>query len=264
MKGIIIAAGMGNRLGYLTQVEPKTLLKVGDTTLLENIIAKLRAANISDIAVVVGYQAQHILNKISDVKFFANDNFKANNILHSLMYAKSFMDDDVVISYSDIWLDQTPVSQIAAHPSECVVSVDSDWEDIYIGRTDHPVTEAENVIYDEQFKALKLGKFIKSQLTDFAGAKCGEFIGLSKITKEFCKDFIATFDDCNQQLMPTSPFQNSKTWHNAYLTDFFNELIARQFPVSCSIHQKGWREIDTQQDYQRLCEQVTEQTSYAF
>lgn len=256
MKGIIIAAGMGRRLGELTKDLPKSLLRVGETTLLENIIAQMRAVQINDIAIIVGYEEHKIRNRIKDVHFYVNDDYTHNNILHSLMYASEFMDDDVVISYSDIWLEPTPVQRLAKHPGDCVISVDEAWQTSYIGRTDHPVSEAENVIYNAEHVAVKLGKHIQPDL--LINQHCGEFIGMAKLSKNFCTIFTETFIDCQHQYLPTSPFQHSKTWKNAYLTDFFNELIDRNYQVACSLHQGGWREIDTQQDYERLCQQYRE------
>ena len=42
MRGIIIAAGMGTRMGKLTKNKPKCLLKVGEKTILESTIEGLK------------------------------------------------------------------------------------------------------------------------------------------------------------------------------------------------------------------------------
>ncbi len=54
-KGIILAAGDGDRLGILTIACPKVLLSVNDVPLIRYPIEALAAAGISDIAIVVGY-----------------------------------------------------------------------------------------------------------------------------------------------------------------------------------------------------------------
>ena len=46
MKLIILAAGIGSRLGSITSKEPKALLKIGNTTLIERNIVKLKNAGI--------------------------------------------------------------------------------------------------------------------------------------------------------------------------------------------------------------------------
>lgn len=238
MKGIIIAAGMGRRMGQLTQNLPKCLVPMGDTTLLENIIHRFHTAGVKDIAIIVGYQADKIIYKIKDAHFYVNPHYEHNNILQSLMHAKDFIDDDILISYSDIWLEQPPVSQLAAHPSDCVLSVDTDWKALYEGRDQHPLSEAENVIYDAKKQALKLGKGLYAENKD---KLCGEYIGLCKLSRAFCAVFKEVFQELPKE-----------GWQQAYLTDFFNELIARKYPIHCSLHQGLWHEMDTEQDYERI------------
>ncbi len=54
-KGVILAAGDGDRLGFLTTTCPKVLLPVNDKRLINYPIEALAAAGISEIAIVVGY-----------------------------------------------------------------------------------------------------------------------------------------------------------------------------------------------------------------
>jgi NDP-sugar pyrophosphorylase family protein len=61
-KGIILAAGDGDRLGYLTLTCPKVLLPVSEEApLISYPIEALAAAGISDIAIVVGYLGDKII-----------------------------------------------------------------------------------------------------------------------------------------------------------------------------------------------------------
>ncbi len=262
MKAIIIAAGIGRRMGNLTDDCPKCLVKTGNTTLLDNVISRLKAENITDVSVIVGYQEQKIRDRFNNITYFVNHHYTKNNILHSLMMAREFMDDDIIISYSDIWLEKTPIANLIKSTKDCVISVDVDWEKNYVGRTDHPVSEAENVIYDDKGQALLLGKHINAPNLP-STQRCGEFIGLFKLSKAFCREYIKIFEELDKRLKIDEPFQNSKTWINAYLTDFFNELIARGHTVDCSFHKGGWQEMDTLQDHQRLCHQLMERESYA-
>ena len=58
MQGIVIAAGMGNRMGELTRDKPKCLLKLGDKTLLELSVEGLKHAGCREIYVITGYKAK--------------------------------------------------------------------------------------------------------------------------------------------------------------------------------------------------------------
>ena len=65
-KGIILAAGDGDRLGILTIACPKVLLSVNDVPLIRYPIEALVAAGISDIAIVVGYLGEKIIELVGN------------------------------------------------------------------------------------------------------------------------------------------------------------------------------------------------------
>jgi len=66
-KGIILAAGDGDRLGSLTLTRPKVLLPVHDQTpLIAYPIKALAAAGIGDIAVVVGYLGDVVADELDN------------------------------------------------------------------------------------------------------------------------------------------------------------------------------------------------------
>ena len=60
-KGIILAAGDGDRLGSLTLNRHKTLLRVKGIPLIGHPIKALAAAQVRDIAVVVGYLGNWVI-----------------------------------------------------------------------------------------------------------------------------------------------------------------------------------------------------------
>jgi len=62
-KGILLAAGDGDRLGSLTAICPKVLLPVnGKEQLIRYPIEALAAAGVSDIAIVVGYLGDSVIS----------------------------------------------------------------------------------------------------------------------------------------------------------------------------------------------------------
>ncbi len=267
MRAIIIAAGMGNRCQPHTQDTPKCLLEVGETTLLDNVLYHFKQFGIQQIGVVVGHCSEKIIQKLEsiefndfEVTFFHNDNYQNNNILHSLMYAKSFLQDDMIVSYSDIWLERAPIERLLSTSGDCVLAVDSDWQQAYIGRTLHPVSEAEKVLYDTNQVVAQLGKHLPENHKDL---NVGEFIGLFKLSAKFCQTFTNIFESLNNQLEPHSDFQFSVSWEKAYITDFFNELVDRGYSLQCSLHAGDWQEIDTQEDYQNLLKTKAHRKAHA-
>jgi len=66
-KGIILAAGVGDRLGSLTAICPKVLLPVrGKWPLIRYPIEALAAAGVSDIAIVVGYLGDKVIEVLGN------------------------------------------------------------------------------------------------------------------------------------------------------------------------------------------------------
>lgn len=242
MKGIIIAAGKGSRLGGLTADTPKSLLPILGKPLIEYTMESMRACGVTDIAVITGYKAEKFTYK--DVRYHSNPDFEHNNILQSLMKAQSDFDGDLVISYSDIWFSQEVLAKLLKTPGDIVISVDTHWHGRYEGRTEHPWSEAEKTVLDAQGNVLKIGKHLPMEENP------GEFIGLLKLSKNGAKIFFEEFIKLQKNLNPEEPFQNAKQWQKAYLTDFLQFLASNGQKIHTSRHEAGWLEMDTKQDYE--------------
>ena len=65
MQAIILAAGMGRRLKDLTQNNTKCMVKVNGVTLIDRMLHQLEKHNLSRIVVVVGYEAQKLMDYIA-------------------------------------------------------------------------------------------------------------------------------------------------------------------------------------------------------
>lgn len=66
MRGMILAAGRGERMGELTRETPKPLLKVNNHYLVTYAIAAMRRAGITEIVMNVAYQADKVQEAIGD------------------------------------------------------------------------------------------------------------------------------------------------------------------------------------------------------
>ena len=86
MRAIIIAAGLGSRLKPYTNNLPKILVKIGKTNILENQLKVFKSLNIRDINLIVGHKKEKFERK--KIKYFFNKEYKKNNILESLFYAR--------------------------------------------------------------------------------------------------------------------------------------------------------------------------------
>ena len=254
MKAIIIAAGPSTRLRPLTEDLPKCMLKINGKTLLQNILDLFRNNGINDISVIRGYKKEKI--NFLNITYFENIDFWNNNILHSLMFARPKLEEavkteeDVVMTYSDIWYNDSVVKALLKSKEAITSIVDTDWHGYYEGRTDHPISEAENVITDDDKRMLKIGKHIFTH--DTPKDKQGEFIGLWKFTPRGIKIFLKHFDRLNSTLKMIEPYQNTKEWQKSYITDIFQEMIDRGEKLYCVLIQKNWKEFDTVQDFLKV------------
>jgi len=66
MRGMILAAGRGERMGVLTQNTPKPLLKVRGRYLIEHAIQSFKEAGIHEIVINVSYLKEKIMEAIGD------------------------------------------------------------------------------------------------------------------------------------------------------------------------------------------------------
>lgn len=119
MKGIILAAGKGERLQPLTDRKPKALLPVCNKPLIEYQIELLRAHGIEEIAVVVGHLKEEI--DLEEVKLYEDRLIKGTaTALHA---AKDFIDDDFILMYGDLFFDIANFSDIVEEECENALAV---------------------------------------------------------------------------------------------------------------------------------------------
>ena len=239
LKAIIIAAGTGSRLSPLTNERPKCLLEVGGKTILERAIDALRENGVERIAVVRGYLG-HLID-YPDVTYYENPRFKENNVLGSLFCAEDEMDDDFIVSYSDIIYSSAIVASLASSDADIALTTDVDWLARYDGRDGHPVSEAELVRIADG-RVAKIGKGVVR-----ADEAHGEFIGLAKFTRPASEIMRAAYHRA-ASAGADAPFQRAASLEKAYLADMIQELIDTGSVVTNVDIQGGWMEIDTPHD----------------
>ena len=72
MNVIILAAGTGSRMGYLTKQVPKCFLKINGIRLIERLIKQLREVGLKDISIVTGYKSNKF--KFKNINLFITKN----------------------------------------------------------------------------------------------------------------------------------------------------------------------------------------------
>ena len=242
-KALIIAAGLGSRLKKHTENLPKCMLDFGGKTLLERQLDSYKKNGIKDISLIRGYKKEKINYK--GIKYFENTDYKNNNILNSIFYAEKAINGNIIISYSDILFNSSVVERTLNSDHDISVVVDIDWRGYYVGRKDHPISEAENVIFNSNNEVEKIGKINTGNEEVH-----GEFIGMIKLSDRGTEIFKEHFHRL-KKIYWNKPFQRAKIFQKAYLTDFIQELVDIGIKVHCVIIESGWKEIDTVEDYKK-------------
>lgn len=239
MKAIIIAAGKGNRLMPLTNDIPKCLLTVKGKAILQWQLEALNQCGVKDVVLVRGYKKE-MLN-FPGIKYHDNLDYENNNILKSLFYAETEMNEEFIFSYSDIVYEKAVLEKLLMSKGDISLVVDVDWLVHYEQRFLHPVEEAELVMVENN-RITRIGKEVVPP--DRAH---GEFIGLAKFTEKGAEVLKSNYERITKQYHDKS-FQHAPSPEKAYLTDMIQELIDRGFEISNVDIRGGWVEIDTNED----------------
>ena len=97
MQSIILAAGMGSRLGSLTADNTKCMVKVNDVTLIERLLHQLEDLNLSKIVIVIGYKGKKLQEYIktlgikTEIVFVDNPVYDKTNNIYSLYLARDYL-----------------------------------------------------------------------------------------------------------------------------------------------------------------------------
>jgi len=254
-RAIIIAAGKGRRLMPYTDSMPKCLVPVGDRSIIGWQLDAFRAAGVREVVIIRGYLGQVLEQRRAElgegVRFVENPDFESNNILLSLFCAEHEIDGPLFVTYSDIIFTREVVEKLVATGGDIALVIDRDFADVYRGRTDHPLEEAEVSDLDDRGLVRRVGK--RALPADQAW---GEFIGLARFSstgtawlREAWQALSAEYRGREEQ-----PFQRAPAFRNAYLTDILQHLIDAGRPVAPVGIRGQWREIDTVQDLRRARE----------
>ncbi|MFQ5536642.1 MAG: NTP transferase domain-containing protein [Gemmatimonadota bacterium] len=125
MRAVILAAGLGSRLGRHAKGRPKALQPVGGATLIEHQLAALSAEGVGPVAVVVGHGGDQIRKVLGEsVEYVVNPRPDETNSLYSLWLAREWLDGDVLILNSDLLFHPDVLKRLLKQPG-CALAFDS-------------------------------------------------------------------------------------------------------------------------------------------
>ena len=226
MKGIVLAAGDGGRLRTLTFDTPKVLLDLGGHPLIHYPLNALRLAGISEVAVVVGYQAGKIGDALAvrypEVRLIYNEHYDDGNAL-SVGVAREFVGDDpFVLCMGDHPISPEIVESLLSHPWDgCILCIDP--------KAVHPaqLNDATRVLVDQHGLIDRIGKDLKV----WSAIDTGVF----KMT---------------QEVFSVIDYLVSRQGGDVGISDVVRHMGAAGQPfATCDVTGSFWSDVDTADDY---------------
>ncbi len=236
MQAIILAAGMGRRLGDLTRNNTKCMIEVNGERLIDRYIRLLSKYHLNRLIIVVGYEAQNLIDYIGHrydnvikIEYIKNPIYDKTNNIYSLTLAKDALcQDDTILLESDLIFDEKILDLLISHPDTdlALVSKYESWMDGTMVRID----EERNIV-----------NFIPKQAFRYEDADVYyKTVNIYKFSKEFCRDKYVPFLEAYSKVMGNNEYYEQVLRVLIYLHD----SSLRALPVEdCK-----WYEIDDVQD----------------
>lgn len=229
MKGVIIAAGYGVRLHPLTLDIPKVLLEIGGRQLIHYPLNALSSAGLSEIAVVVGYRAEKIMEALNgthpNLRFIHNEHYDGDNAL-SLYAARFFLEDGPFV----VCMGDHPITSgiihrlLSKNRGGCVLCVDLE--------ACHPsqIRDATRVLVDAAGNIVAIAKELKV----WNAIDTGVFM-------------------MNGDVFPAIENLMERQGVRVGISDVVNYMRGSDTPfATCDVSGMFWADVDTLEDYQSV------------
>ena len=236
MQAIILAAGMGKRLGEHTKDNTKCMVEVNGVRLIDRMLTQLSTRNLSRVVIVVGYKKdeliKHIGNRYDDcikIEYVHNDIYDKTNNIYSLALAKEHMiEEDTLLLESDLIFDDSMLDLIIndVNPNLALVAKYETWMDGTMVRISED-NDIMSFIPKKAFKYSDIEHYYKT---------CNIY--------KFSREFSAT------QYVPFLEAYSKAMGNNEYYEQVLRVLTAldRSSLKALPITNEKWYEIDDVQD----------------
>lgn len=236
MQAIILAAGMGKRLGELTRNNTKCMVEVNGTPLIDRLLNQLSKLNLNRVIIVVGYEGDRLINHIGDrymdslsIEYITNPIYDKTNNIYSLALTKQKMvEDDTLLLESDLIFDDSLLSLIVdnAYPNLALVAKYETWMDgtmVCISEENDIL----NFVPKAAFNYEDVDKYYKT-------------VNIYKFSKEFSTTKYIPFLNAY-----TEAVGNNEYYENVLrVISFLSNKDLKALPIST----EKWYEIDDKQD----------------
>ena len=237
IKAIILAAGLGTRLGNQGKIIPKCLINVNGKNLLQRKVDLLKKHGIKDIAIVIGAKGdcwtQENVRRIEEIceNTITNfDNTNTNNS-YSLSLALNKIENpesDILIMDGDLLLDEETLKNILNSEHKTLILSEM------AKKEDSP---GNKVMTDEKGRAVAVGRELNPDRSYFPWHIYSACVKLSQ------ENFESFKQECNKE-----------TYYNKDIGFLLNSCC-QKFPIYSISPNSKWANINNQEDL-RLIENI--------
>ncbi len=246
MQAIILAAGMGRRLGELTKENTKCMVPVNGVRLIDRLLRQLSTLPLTRIIIVIGYKGKELKEYIQSTFLVPHSTFhippstfhidfvenpiydKTNNIYSLSMVKEQLQQDDTLLIESDlIFSDRLfPMILENPYPNLALVAKYESWMDGTMVRLD-----------EDQY----IVNFISKQAFDYADVDSYyKTVNIYKFSREFLQQQYVPFLDAY-----TKAVGNNEYYENVLrIISLLNSHNMKALPIG----NEKWYEIDDKQD----------------
>ncbi len=242
MQAIILAAGMGRRLGEFTADNTKCMLKVNGERLIDRMLGQLHRLDLSRIVVVVGYEGAKLREYIAQrypsrrIEFVENPVYDKTNNIYSLWLAREYMAaDDTLLLESDL-IFEDGVLDAAMRSEQSNVALVSKYE-TWMDGTMVRIDDDDNIVNFIPKKAFKYSD------TDFYY----KTVNIYKFTREFITDHYLPFLEAYIKVLGENEYYEQVL----RVITLIDKCDIKALPIT-GLH---WYEIDDVQDL-RIAETI--------
>lgn len=185
MLALILAAGTASRLRPLTENTPKSLLRIGDRSLLQRSMDALIANGVDEFCIVTGYLHEQIEQFVATqyptlrVKFIHNELYASTNNIYSLWLARPVADGrNLLLLDSDLLYDPRIVRRVLDSPEPNLL------------------TMIRHELSDEEIKIIvdAAGDIVELNKTCDPRAAIGESLGIERMGSPYSRALYAELE----------------------------------------------------------------------
>ena len=235
MQAIILAAGMGKRLGEYTKNNTKCMVPVNGVPLIDRVLNQLSSLKLSRVVIVVGYEGQKLIDYIGNeynglkIEYIFNSIYDKTNNIYSLALAKDKMqEDNTLLLESDLIFDDRLFSLVVDNPCPnlALVAKYEAWMDGTMVQIDDE-RNIVNFVPKEAFRHEQADSYYKT-------------VNIYKLSKEFSANRYVPFLEAYMKAIG-----NNEYYENVLrILSFLDCKDLKALPIS----DEKWYEIDDKQD----------------